>query len=320
MQPSLTLQSGLADTPGGLPLLRETVKLRLRAWRHRRETRRWLALLNGSPLLGRLARNWPRLIQKIYRPYLSGAFDCQERLSLLTEHYRVIAARGLGALVEQAARAPVTLASVTGKSGTSYRIDLRAINAMEREGELTLQLASGGQVIYSTAFSFLKAEHRLSIGLGCLQGPQGADGLALVREATRDLHGIRPKNLMVRLARQLGHDIGCQAMVLVGNDNRAVRHSTKKGLVLADYDALWRELGAHPRGNGDFELACEDLPPLQLEDIASKKRSEAKKRHQTVIELSAAIRVGLRLSVPGPDATATIQMAITHHDEELSLA
>lgn len=293
MTPLLTLRSGLSGTPAGLPYLRDAVKLKLRAWRHRRETRRWLSLLNSSPMLGELARACPRLINKIYRPYLSGTMTCQDRVSLLAEHYRRIASTGLGPLVAQAARGPVTLAEVDGKSGAVYRINLRAINAMEREGELTLQLCRDGDVIYSVAFSFLNAGQRRAIGLGCLQGPQGADGLALVREATRELHGLRPKSLMVRLVRQLGHDFGCQTLLLVGNANRAVRHSAKKGLVFADYDALWHELGAQQREDGDFELPCEDLPPPALGEIASKKRSEAKKRHQSVATLIAAIQTRL---------------------------
>ncbi|MET3135005.1 uncharacterized protein VirK/YbjX [Oxalobacteraceae bacterium GrIS 1.11] len=302
----ITLRSCLSETPRGMYYVRDIIKLQLRALFNRRQTSDWLHLLNSSPVLGELARACPRLIQKIYRPYFSHTMDCQARLALLSEHYRFIARHGLGPIVAQATRHPVPLAVIEGKSGAVYQIELRAINAMEREGELILQLRCGPSVIYSTAFSFMKAEHRMSVGIGCMQGPTGADSLALVREATRDLHGLRPKNLMLRLVRQLGHDFHCQAVILVGNPNRTVRQAAKKGLVFADYDALWLEMGAHARGDGNFELACEALPAPVMEAIASKKRSEARKRHETLQGIIHAMRASL--STPGTTPLAEIAM------------
>ncbi|MEO8600582.1 MAG: DUF535 family protein [bacterium] len=79
-----------------------------------------------------------------------------------------------------------------------------------------------------------------------MQRSHRSDGLARISVATRELHGLRPKNLMVRLARQIGHVFGCNNMILVGNVNRAAHRSVRKGLVFADYDALWRGLGHMP--------------------------------------------------------------------------
>lgn len=293
----ITLGTCLAGTR-----LRDMVKLRLRAWRHHGQTRDWIALLNSHSTLRELAAACPRLIHKIYRPYLSSRFNCQQRLAVLVAHYRFVLQHGLGAAVSRAARGPLELARFAGKSGTPYSIELRAISAMEREGELVLQLRCNTALVYTLAFSFL-ADGRHgqlpSIGIGCVQGPQGDDGLALIREATRDLHGMRPKNLMVRLVRQLGYEYGCRQLLMVGNDNRAVRDSVRKGLVLADYNALWLELGAAPRADGDYQLACSALPPPAMEEIPSKKRSEARKRHELLVAIIAATSAGLRAPALG---------------------
>jgi len=293
---SITLGTCLAGTR-----LRDMVKLRLRAWRHHGQTRDWIALLNSHSTLRELAATCPRLIHKIYRPYLSSRFNCQQRLAVLMTHYRFVLQHGLGAAVSHAARGPLTLAQFAGKSGAMYSIELRAISAMEREGELVLQLRCNkdddNALVYTLAFSFL-ADGRhgqlRSVGIGCVQGPQGADGLELIRTATRELHGMRPKNLMVRLVRQLGYEYGCQQLLLVGNDNRAVRNSVRKGLVLADYNALWLELGASVRADGDYQLDCGALPPPAMEDIPSKKRSEVRKRHELLVAVIAATSAGLR--------------------------
>ncbi|CDG81608.1 VirK/YbjX family protein [Janthinobacterium agaricidamnosum] len=292
MTQSITIRSGLANT-NGFTYLRELIKLSVRAQLHRRQTRDWLALLNSQPLLSDLLKACPRLMYKIYRPYFSNSMSCAQRLGLLMAHYRFVADHGLGNIVRQAARAPLQLGSVAGKSGALYGIQLRTINAMEREGELILQLTHGVSVIYSVAFSFIGNGSGTDVGIGCLQGPNQGDTMGLVREATRDLHGMRPKSLMVRLVRQLGHDYGCQRLILVSNQNRTVHGATKKGLVHADYNELWQEMGAHLRADGDFELDCDNLAPPVMEEIASKKRSEARKRHETLCAIIDHVRSGL---------------------------
>jgi uncharacterized protein VirK/YbjX len=302
MSQLITIRSGLAGF-AGLAHLREKMKLSLRAVLYRQATYGWLQLLNSHPLFSELVKARPRLLYKIYRPYLSNTRDCMQRLAMLQEHYRFVFRQGMGPLVVQAARAPVTLGGVTGKSGLPYHIQLCAIEPMEREGELVLQLMQGTQLVYSSAFSFFQGERGITLGVGCMQGPRGDDGLQLIKDATRELHGLRPKNLMVRLLRQIGHDYGCRQMHLVGNANLVVRGAKRQGKVHADYDSLWQELEASPRADGDYQLACEKLSPPDLALIASKKRSEVRKRHDTLVELMAAIRVGLH--APRFEAVAT---------------
>ncbi|MDN2708459.1 VirK/YbjX family protein [Janthinobacterium sp. SUN118] len=293
MTQAITLHAGLSNMPPGISRVREMLKLQLRARLQQRQTRIWLQLLNSHPVFGELLQTYPRLMHKVYRHYLSKNLSCRQRVALLVDHYHFILQQGWGKLMAQAARAPVRLGTVQGKSGAPYHLQLCALQPMDREGEMVLQLAHGDDVIYSVAFTFFGSRASMAVGIGCLQGPRGAEGLHRVREATRDLHGMRPKALMVRLVRQLGHEHGCRNMILVGNNNRAVHHSAKKGRLFADYNALWQELGAQARGDGDFELPCENLPMPVMEDLPSKKRSEARKRHALTLAMIASLRSGL---------------------------
>src|SRR5450830_1874351 len=211
MQASISLTSGLRTELRGFKLLRESAKLAGRALLHRRQTTAWLELLNSHPLFSQMLPGCPRLVNKIYRNYLSSRLDCYQRLDALQTHYRTVIAEGLAPLVARAA---------------------------------------------------------------------GSAAQDSVREASRALHGMRPKNFLMRLVRQFGHEHGCAGLMLVGNANRVVTKSMRKGKVHADYDSLWLELGARQRRDGDFDLSCEALPALDLSEIASKKRSEARKRHE----------------------------------------
>jgi uncharacterized protein VirK/YbjX len=288
----ITLCCGLRTELAGLAYLRESLKLSVRALLYPRQTTRWLALLNSHPLFGQMLPNCPRLVNKIYRSYFSTRLRCQDRLDLLQTHYGIVIKTGLAPLVARAAQGPVEVCRLQARADEGYRLELRAGGVLCREGELILQLMHGDDLLQAIAFSFVQdgGGGGAAIGIGCLQGAPGGGGLERIRNATRELHGMRPKNLLVRMVRQFGHDLGCEHLVLVGNRNRVVTASMRRGKVHADYDGLWEELRAAPRPDGDYRLACEDLPVPQLEEIASKKRSEARKRHQMLLAAIAATR------------------------------
>lgn len=305
MSQLITLHSGTAAR-SGLRRLGADAKLALRALFERSASSRWLQLLNSHPMFLELVKAKPQLVYKIYRPYLSKKFGCGQRVDVLGAHYRFLARHGLAPLAVRAARAAVPLCGVAGKSdeadqvGQRYTISLSAVDHMEREGDLALQLQCDGEAVYTCAFTFfaLAADTPgmagMGVFVGCMQGPRDARGLELIREATRELHGLRPKNLMVRLLAAIGHDFGCEQLRLVGNDNRAAWRATRQGKVHADYDALWSELGAARRGDGDYTLACgaPEAPDLAL--VPSKKRAEARRRHELLARLAGAVCDGLR--------------------------
>jgi uncharacterized protein len=92
------------------------------------------------------------------------------------------------------------------------------------------------------------------------------------------MFGMRPKGLMVRLVREIGRAYGCKQLILVGNQNRVMFHQVRTGQVFADYDDFWQEIGAVRRPDGEYQLACDDIPVPNLLEIPSHKRSEARKR------------------------------------------
>ena len=286
---AVTLRMGVAHIRGRLPYLRELTKLRLRAQWQRTLTRRWLGMLNSHPFLGQLAGSAPQLLHKVYRPYLTNTLCPERRMRALEQHYRFIIARGLDTVVLQAARGGVQLAHFAGKCGTPYEVRLCAVAPLEREGELVLQLRTGEALVYSLAFSFFGEPGAHTVGIGCIQGAKGDGAAELIRACTRALHGLRPKNLLIGLVRQIGHDMDCVHVHLVGNANRVVHGALRQGKVTADYDQAWVELGALRRDDGDFELACRPLGAPQLEEAESKRRSELRKRHAQCEIVFAAV-------------------------------
>jgi uncharacterized protein VirK/YbjX len=292
-RPSITIRSGVSPDLPTVPYWRELLKLKARAMVHREHTRCWLRLLNSHPAFSEYVQTWPRFLYKIYRPYLTATLPMAARLAALASHYQFVFQRGLGPIVAQASRIAIPLAAVEGKTGAGYQVVLRSVGTLEREGELTLQLCEGDRPLVSVAFTFAWRGESAAVSIGCIQGANSDGTLDAIRHATRELHGLRPKQLLVTLVRQLGHAFGCERLYLVSNENRVVRGAMRAGRVRSDYNQLWCELGAERQPDGDYLLPCAALRPLDLESVASNKRAAARRRHQTMAALVAAVTARL---------------------------
>jgi uncharacterized protein len=291
---AVTLRSAVPPQLAGFRSAREFAKILLRALLHPRQTPEWLRLLNAHPAFPEYVRNCPRFLYKIYRPYISHVLDADARLEAIRAHYDFMFRLGLGPTLTRASLGSVVLAEAAGKSGMPYQIQLRTVNMFDREGELVLQLTQADHVLYTVAFTVAPRDGRPAVSIGCIQGGKTIDAREAIRTATRELHGIRPKQLMATLVRQLGHDYGCARMLMVSNRNRVIYKAIRHGRVLADYDQLWEELGARKRPDGDWELDCAPVAAPDLESIPSKKRSEARKRHELVCRMADEVCVALR--------------------------
>ncbi|BDT61073.1 virulence protein VirK [Massilia varians] len=280
---------GISRKQGRIPYVRELLKLKVRSLAYPHATRRWLRLLNSHPAFADYVQHCPRLLYKIYRPYMTLHLPIEARLDALTVHYQTVFERGMGELVTQAASGPVSLVSFAGRDGDTYDIALRAIGLLEREGELVLQLRAAGTPLYAVAFTFARREGRLAVNVGCIQGAAGEAVREAIRRATRQLHGLRPKQLLVSIVSVLGHALDCGEMRLVGNANRVVRSAIRNGSVHADYDQLWNEMGARRLADGDYSLPCGPLAEPDFTAVESKKRAEARRRHALLAFLSAAV-------------------------------
>lgn len=293
----ITLRSGIRRY-SGLVRAREHLKLRIRAWVNGEATDGWIRFLNSDPFFAGMATACPRLIHKIYRPYVTATLTSRQRVSALVDHYSFVRRMGWTSLVSAAIHAPVTIAEFEGKSGAAYRLQLRTGEIMEREGDLVFQLSRDGIPLVSCACSFFPRSCS-QLAIGGMQGTNAPDSLERIRSATRDLYGIRPKHLLVKLIAALGHALGCRQMLLVGNRNHAVRRARREGKVHADYDRFWSECGATSRPDGDFDMACLPLMPPDLQRLPSSKRSEARQRYRllaTIHERTLAVLLPSRFA------------------------
>jgi uncharacterized protein VirK/YbjX len=114
--------------------------------------------------------------------------------------------------------------------------------------------------------------------IGCIQGPRPELGREAVKQATSDLHGLRPKQaVLVALYAMIGA-YGAQGVRAVTNaDHVHQARWRSRSKVAADYDGFWTEMGGVQVGNS-FELPTR-LARKTVAEIPSKKRAQYRRRH-----------------------------------------
>jgi uncharacterized protein VirK/YbjX len=272
--------------------IKDNLKLILGAIVYPVQTRRWKKYISQHAVLRDLAHQYPRVVHKIYRPYLDTRFSCADRVNVLIGHYDRIFTAGLAALVERAATFPVAVAEFAGKTGSPFRLELSAINTGHREGELALKLLHRDECVYMASFALSALDGAASIALGSLQGLRSSDGAQAIKAVTRELHGCRPKKFMVAAVRAMGDYFGCARIVLISNQNLVTVNWRRGGRISSNYDATWAELGALQRADGNYELPCRGAR-ANLDAVASHKRAEARRRNALLAAVRDCVRASL---------------------------
>lgn len=292
--------------------IKERLKLILGAIVYPVQTRRWKNYIDQHALLRDLARAHPRVVHKIYRPYLNTGFSCADRVNVLIGHYERIFAAGMAELVDRAATYPVAVAAFAGKTGSPFQLELSSINSGHREGELTLKLHHHGNCVYMSSFVLLTLHGMPSIALGSLQGLRSAEGAQVIKAATRELHGCRPKKLMVAAVRAVGDYFGCAQILLIGKQNLVTVNWRRAGRISANYDATWEEMGALRRADGNYELACRGAPP-DLDAVASHRRAEARRLNALLASVRESVSASMeqrRMPTAPPPGRAVGQLPV----------
>jgi uncharacterized protein VirK/YbjX len=237
---------------------------------------KWVVALNKWPQLYLWFSNNPRLLLKPSRHYINRTYNFELRTQVILNHYamllRYLSIHSFEALAKGN---PLLLATLEGKRGQSYQITLEKTGKFDREGELVLQLSQfiEGLSIFRFVFSLNIYGHQTGIEIGCIQGPKGEDACEIIKRATKDLHGIRPKNLLADAMYALAAVWNLTELFGVCNRSRVYQDKHTH----ADYDSFWMELGSKFSTNGMFRLP-NTLHHHQLSEIKSHHRSEYKQR------------------------------------------
>lgn len=234
----------------------------------------WLAFLEKPPMAG-ISSVDTVLVERYQHRYISKAWSKERRMKALRDHYDFALAHFPRPFFHTLYRERQVLAGrVTLRDGGLLSLIVKAPLRRGREGELSLSLTdeSGLQISYAT-ISFI--DEGRTIVIGCLQGAANNAGRDVVRDLTRQCHGLRPKNLLLSMIRALADAFGVERVLGIGNAAHVFAGIPDK--VKADYDAFWIESDGVAGDDGFYVLPPRD-PVRNASEIESKRRSEFRRR------------------------------------------
>ncbi|ELY2494723.1 DUF535 domain-containing protein [Cronobacter muytjensii] len=257
-------------------------------------TRRWLAVLAQQPMLDALLHAQPGLPCRLHRPWLSVNVSRQQALAALEYHYQHIARLLPSALMHgHLTRPGVTLALLTGKNDAQYRLDLAAVADLDKEGETTVIFRdAAGVVLAEMTFTLCEVDGKSTLFIGGLQGAKAWVEHDKIQLATKACHGLFPKRLLLEAVCLLARHFAVSQILAVSNDTHIYRSwryaKKKKDKLHADYDSFWASLGGKKDAQGLYHMPLH-IARKSLEEIASKKRAEYRRRYELLDSMTAQI-------------------------------
>lgn len=240
----------------------------------------------------------PRLPCKLHHPYLNVHFKRQDAVKAIGEHYQMMDDALPQSILRKIYNAkPYYLCEMTGKNGQLFRIGISPIDSLNKEGELSLLFYNDeGTMLSECTFTLLTYLGKKTLFVGGLQGPKRSVPHELIQTASKECHGLFPKRLLMQALCLFANSVGCEQILAVGNDTHIYKNwrynKKKSSKMMSDYDSFWLSIGAETTQEGYFRLPL-TIARKSLEDIASKKRAEYRRRYQLLDDLESAAHAAL---------------------------
>ncbi|HHL2499582.1 TPA: VirK/YbjX family protein [Yersinia enterocolitica] len=249
-----------------------------------------LGVLVKQPFLNSMLRAQPDLPCKLHRPYLANTLNNRQKLEVLQAHFQ-LENQCIPELLRRnyLHHSPYKLTELTGKNEEKYSIYLGVIPKLNKEGEITLMLANEQQqTLALLTFSLTYYQNQKTLFIGGLQGADNETPHSEIHACTKACHGLFPKRLVLEATCCLAELMGITQIIAVGNATHVYQNwryrAKKRDKLHADYDNFWISLGGEQSSEGHFNLPAR-IARKPIEDIASKKRAEYRRRYQLLEQL-----------------------------------
>ena len=258
-------------------------------------THRMLEALSGRDDFDRLLASQITLPSKTHRQYLMRGLTANDRADAIVSHYYWIDSlkeSGLALALTSPQEKPV--AQFHAKDGVIYTVNASSAGKAEREGESTLWLRDNEDTLLaSLTFSVARSNGQQVMVIGGLQGPRRSVTRDVIKQATRACHGLFPKRVLMEVLFQLAAQSSVRAIFAVSDEGhvfRALRYRLSKGRHFhASYDEFWASLDGKKLSAFCWQLPLQ-MARKSLEEIASKKRAEYRRRFELLDEIEASVK------------------------------
>lgn len=227
---------------------------------------------------------------KVHRPFYDKRLSRKEKFALLKNCYESLVLKFKEeSLIGLMALEGMKVCHFASKNGEEYRIILSTDIQYSREGFFTLVLLDKVGKIMTVAFSIDFSSPKPRLLIGSLQATP-VDGLNRIRHATHEMFGLQPRMFLIHLLKVFGNILGVQEIEAISDDNHvynSLRYRRRLKNKFQSYDTFWEEIGTQS-SNGNFNIDV-GIHRKAIEEYASKKRSEYRKRYALLDEIEAKV-------------------------------
>lgn len=259
--------------------LKRCVVFLSRSIRHWSIAPRWIEFIEHFGTRARLGPPPIELVRKSLATYFLYGLPPRRTLDLLRAHFDIALKVLRRERLEQLwSGETFELATIAGKKNT-YRVVMRRADqsGARHEGEITFALFAENDydALCRTTIIFAHdADGQPTVAVGSTQGSSQPGAKPAIIAATRDLHGLRPKDALFLIVKGLAHRLGASEFYAVGNDDHVInrRRASKRRRMWTDLDGYWVDRGGVVGGPFGYTFTVEDLSVSP----ASTKRDQVK--------------------------------------------
>jgi uncharacterized protein VirK/YbjX len=233
---------------------------------------------------GHIFEHEPSVLGNLIWPYIHKDWDVAERFFSIAKHYSLL--KNLPKFLDVSNGLPKEMISLNAFSPNAA-IVLDKPRWFVREGEIVLNIFQDDLRVMSIAFSLGNHNNEVTLFVGGIQGIHSGvasdKSLEIIKQLTKDFHGLRPRSFVIAALRMIATRVGASKILAVDQAHRHHFHpyfkSSTKSLNNANYDEIWRDHEGVPQANGFYYLKTSS-PHKDLTEIDSKKRSMYRKRYE----------------------------------------
>jgi uncharacterized protein VirK/YbjX/predicted RNA methylase len=253
----------------------------LLSWHRKRDNPAYALMVERHPLLPALPR----------APYLNALWSAAEKMRVLEAHYEMVKdARVLAFPLDSS----VFLAELEHiEPGLTVELDKPQWFA--EEGEVAINLFSGGERIYSLLFTLGEVDGKRVAYVGAVQGRYLPDAVERYKRLTRAAHGMRPRDLLFAAFRFLCCELAVERILAVSDRANIARSGYFKNYddIFVSHDETWTQYGGSATDAGFFDMPAA-LKVRSLEEIPSRKRAQYRRRYEMLDSMQAQLASNAR--------------------------
>ncbi|UUV19771.1 VirK/YbjX family protein [Fusobacteria bacterium ZRK30] len=236
---------------------------------------------------------YPILMSKIHRPYLSNSFKVGEKIKTIKDSYRFIDKYLSPGMRERLyTDGKIKIGEIRGNKEEVFEINLALYPHYDKEGEFNLILTNSDKVVLSTlTFSLQKVKDGFRIFVGGLQGAGRNVDHNIIKAATKSMYGIFPKKVVMESLYFLEKTLDMEIeKVCVGNAQHVygAKRYKRKRTIHSSYDEFWESLNGKILNSGLW-LLPKKLERKDILEVASKKRGQYRKKYNLLDQLEGSI-------------------------------